>query len=162
NTVRMIRARHQLERRQRRLFLFLWVGLLGCVFLMSPASAPIWRSLPLLHRIQFPWRFMVVVTVCAAGLAGAVLPTRRALPLVVCAVVASAPAVRPYQPLRPIRYPHPARAEDIAQSFFTPDRDFHEWLPKGATPWPREGFPESPTCTPSCRIVSFERTQGRL
>jgi len=41
------------------------------LFLALPASKPIWDGLPLLQRVQFPWRLMGPATLCAAVLAGA-------------------------------------------------------------------------------------------
>ena len=37
-------------------------------FLMTGASAPIWASLPMLYKVQFPWRFMALITTLSAAL----------------------------------------------------------------------------------------------
>jgi hypothetical protein len=46
-----------------------WIAAAGLsVLMMTPASAPVWRWLTSLQRIQFPWRFNAVLCVAAAAL----------------------------------------------------------------------------------------------
>ncbi len=59
-------------------------GALVYLLLMLPASAPLWEHLPLLHKVQFPWRLNaqigLLASLCAAALAAhlaAALPRRR-------------------------------------------------------------------------------------
>ncbi|MGQ9500482.1 MAG: 6-pyruvoyl-tetrahydropterin synthase-related protein [Anaerolineae bacterium] len=47
------------------------------IFLMTPASAIVWREVPLLSTVQFPWRLGVLTTHGFALLGGAIM-TRRA------------------------------------------------------------------------------------
>ena len=60
----------------RRVYLLL--GSLIAVFMITPLSRPLWDHLPLLPFTQFPWRFLSVASFFLALLAGAlVLPFRR-------------------------------------------------------------------------------------
>jgi hypothetical protein len=52
--------------------------LVVCLFLTLPISRPLWDALPLLQRVQFPWRLVGPATLCAAILAGASLPRVQA------------------------------------------------------------------------------------
>ncbi len=40
------------------------------VFFLTSASIPIWKALPLVNYVQFPWRLLTFATLAAAGLAG--------------------------------------------------------------------------------------------
>ena len=52
-------------RRPERIF---WSGIVVfSLMMMHPLSAPLWRAIPLLQRVQFPWRFHILV--CLATLA---------------------------------------------------------------------------------------------
>jgi hypothetical protein len=47
-----------------------WVSAAGAsLFMMLPISTPVWRLLPILAKLQFPWRFLTVLTVAIAALA---------------------------------------------------------------------------------------------
>lgn len=77
----------------------------ACVFLMLPASTPVWRAVPLLAFAEFPWRWLGPVALPLAFLAGAgaeALPRRlRAAYLLAGAlalVVAAFPHLYPRQP----------------------------------------------------------------
>ncbi|MCZ7543744.1 MAG: 6-pyruvoyl-tetrahydropterin synthase-related protein [Anaerolineae bacterium] len=48
----------------------LLLGLALAAFLITPASRALWDSLPLLAVVQFPWRFLSVAALFAAGLGG--------------------------------------------------------------------------------------------
>ena len=53
-----------------------WAPLLlavGSLFMMTVWSDPVWRLLPLLQKVQFPWRFLLVQTIALAALAGLAL-----------------------------------------------------------------------------------------
>lgn len=47
---------------------FWLAGVVVCIFMMCPLSKPIYELLPVLQKIQFPWRFNVVACVQAAAL----------------------------------------------------------------------------------------------
>ena len=49
--------------------LFLVVFVITC-FLMLPISTLVWRYLPMMNRIQFPWRFLALTSFAGAFLAG--------------------------------------------------------------------------------------------
>jgi len=57
-------------------FASFWLAIaVAATFMMSPSSVAIWRALPMLQQVQFPWRINVVL-VCAAA---AVVATACAL-----------------------------------------------------------------------------------
>lgn len=48
---------------QARRFAHLWIGItLFALFLTLGPSSVVWENLPLLHKVQFPWRILSVVT----------------------------------------------------------------------------------------------------
>jgi len=51
----------------------------AAIFLMTPASLLVWRGVPLLTTVQFPWRMGVLTTMGLALLGGAIM-ARRATP----------------------------------------------------------------------------------
>lgn len=61
----------------RRVLRFFQVATLLAAFLMTPASAWVWYSLPVLQAVQFPWRLGVITTTCLAISAGATLGLTR-------------------------------------------------------------------------------------
>ena len=66
-----------LTKKNRRLFL-LFLGLcLGGLFLSLSWSAPLWRAIPLLSTIQFPWRFLGLSAPILALLSGGVVLVGR-------------------------------------------------------------------------------------
>lgn len=50
--------------------LFAVSALAALIFLLTPASAPIWHHVPLLSFVQFPWRLLGLTTTLAALLCG--------------------------------------------------------------------------------------------
>jgi hypothetical protein len=68
---------------------FFAVVLVTCLFLTLPISQPLWDALPLLQRVQFPWRLVGPATLCAAVLAGASLASDRSASHPIAAGVAS-------------------------------------------------------------------------
>lgn len=68
------------ERRHERLY---WLGaLFFCLFMMFPVSKPLWDLLPVLQKIQFPWRFgtllcLATITLMAQSLSGAPRPQQQ-------------------------------------------------------------------------------------
>jgi hypothetical protein len=61
----------------RRRALYLWQAVTAlAVFMMTPASEVLWRWVPLLSAVQFPWRWGMVTSVGLALLAGTVLASR--------------------------------------------------------------------------------------
>jgi hypothetical protein len=63
-------------RRSRAAWVFA-LAAVGCVLAATAAAGPLWDSLPLLSKLQFPWRVTAVVTFLAAMLV-ARLPAGRA------------------------------------------------------------------------------------
>jgi hypothetical protein len=103
-------------------------------FLINPWSEFLWQHVPLLKLQQFPWRFLVFVTIGASIVVG-VLGSQTidekwrfigAL-LLFLAVVSRVLSVKP----EPTPFSHPKSARDIASNYFAPDVG-NEWLPKNA------------------------------
>lgn len=54
----------------RFIAVFLVLLSIGTLFMMTPASAPVWDALPLVEMVQFPWRLLAVEAFTLALLAG--------------------------------------------------------------------------------------------
>jgi hypothetical protein len=137
----------------------------GAVFLMTSASALLWEWLPLLQRLQFPWRLQTIAPVFAAALAGATIawPSERARAALsgVVLVVALFLSVSYTDYRLDARFRNPADVEEVEREYFTPDiRD--EWMPRGASTEARRRLGALPTAGPGARIEAFERSQGLL
>ena len=122
-------------------------------FLMTPASAAVWRLLPLAELVQFPWRLLALTTLTLATVCGAVpgaLAAEEAKPserpreegpaLLALALAATVLASLPY--LEPQQTPRDPRAEEPVavidfETFHPPDR-------VGMTIWVREQPQDSP------------------
>ncbi len=119
---------------QRLLVVVAGIGLFLAFFLINPWSEPFWKHVPLLKLQQFPWRFLVFVTIGASIIVG-FLGNRAVddkwqfvgLVLLLVAVVSRIFAVKP----EPTPFTHLTSARDIATTYFAPDVG-NEWLPKGA------------------------------
>lgn len=109
--------------------------LVGSLFLLTPQSVWLWDNLPLLERLQFPWRLLSIATVSLSALAAACLSlfsqplSRWAAWLVLTMILIFSIASRPDYPTVPSR--EPRTAEAIADQFFAPDLA-DEWLPVSA------------------------------
>lgn len=118
------------------------VGLLAMLgfglFLMTPASLWLWDHLPLLNRIQFPWRILTLVSVTLAGLTGtglayfASVPVRRFASAIMLVALALPLLTSRSPKLFPDKYPKTASV--IVDRYFAPDIA-NEWLPRGAMPF---------------------------
>lgn len=63
--------------RFRRPAWFYFAMLLGAFWLTTQLSSVVWTALPFLKGLQFPWRFLTVMTVAAAALAALAFPALR-------------------------------------------------------------------------------------
>jgi len=59
--------------RRREAFFWTSVGAVG-IFMVTPASQAVWTAVPLLHYAQFPWRWLTLVGLATAMLAGPLAP----------------------------------------------------------------------------------------
>ena len=57
--------------RQRGQLAFFAIGSGVVVFLMTPASQPVWEAIPMLPYFQFPWRLLGAAAALLAVLGGA-------------------------------------------------------------------------------------------
>jgi hypothetical protein len=157
-TVLLLVRRRVVTREQWCFVASMWVLIAVCMFMMSAASAPVWAVAPLIGRIQFPWRFMLVLTVATAALAGSMIAWQRTtLILGAAALFAATALLRPSIATRSI----PATAGDIAKKYFAPDA-MDEWLPADAVVLKDDDVPRRPRCKPWCTVKSFVREPGHL
>ncbi len=146
---------------QWRLVAALWLLVAVCVFMMSPASEAVWTALPLLERVQFPWRLLLLLTVAAAALSGCTPLLARSL---MCIGIAWLAYVwLPVHPQQTTSYALPATPADVVKTFVCPD-GMNEWLPRNAVPVDpiRDPSLAEPRCEPNCRVAGFTRLPGRL
>ncbi|NLF00843.1 MAG: hypothetical protein GX601_07680, partial [Anaerolineales bacterium] len=139
--VRGLRSRHT-GTHHRGWWVFVLVGLAVSTAMITPLSEPLWRHLPLLPMIQFPWRFLSVQAFFVAAATAALLPARGrwcwvGLPVAALLVVAV------LVPLAPDRLPISSADvtverlglyELFTQNIGTTIR--YEWLPLAAVPRP--------------------------
>jgi hypothetical protein len=144
-----------------RLVAALWLVAAVGVFMSGAASTPVWNVLPLLYRIQFPWRFLVVIVVATAGLAGCV--PMLSTPLAVVGVAMLAWSWAWAAPMRTTDFPLPETGAEIVRLSCRPDIA-DEWMPRGAKAFygKRRPPPTEATCAPDCRVDSLERAPGAL
>jgi len=165
NAAVLVARRREATAPQRRLMVFALGASAVLVFLMTPASAPIWAWLPPLQRLQFPWRMLSVVAVLVAAAAGAMLPWRpqrvRAalVALLAAALWGLSWQYTAYELDADARVPD--GVEQLATQDFAPDlRD--EWLPRGAAANVPTADRRGPISGPGCRVGDFQRGQGFL
>jgi hypothetical protein len=158
STTLLVALRRRVSRAERRLVVAAWVIVAVSVFMIGPASDWVWATLPLVGRIQFPWRFLLVLTVATSALAGSMVAWQRvAMVAGIAALVGTTTTditnVRAQQ--------LPATTRDIASVYFIPDV-MDEWLPTGAVHLDKNAVPREPRCEPSCTVEGFARDPGRL
>lgn len=135
------------------------------LFLMTRQSVWLWDHLPLLGRIQFPWRLLSLVSVSMAGLAGVTVsafPGAKIRPLVVLGLCGFLlwPAVYRTNP-KPTWYQEPRSANEIAEHFFAPDLA-DEWLPRDARSFQISSEQRQPKSHPPATISDYRSQQGAL
>jgi len=152
--------RSRLPASPRRLVGALVVLTLGTTWLMHASSRVVWEAFPLLPFLQFPWRFLVVLTVALAALGGCLALGGRVVLMAGLALhgwtlwhVVPTPLLRDYL--------HPATARELATEFVAPDVA-DEWLPRGAARLRPPNVPTWPTCSGRCRVDGYERATGVL
>jgi hypothetical protein len=156
----------ELDSPQKRLALIATGMAAYSLFLMSSASAWLWETLPLLYRLQFPWRLMSMTSVAVAILVGCLGPwTNRSMVSAVAAWGALSICVFSMmdeeRDLRPIPFDEPPTAADIARRNFAPDiKD--EWLPKGAKTERKRLVERRVTAGPGSGASGYHQRQGIL
>jgi hypothetical protein len=135
----------------------------GAWLLMTPLSTPIWQWIPLLQKVQFPWRSMIVVDFAAATAiaiaAGWVLRARfaarmggllvLALPILLCFVLDSSS----YQLFWRLR--HDPKSQALLQTWIETGEDADEYIPSGIAT-PRTELLKSLADKPRAAIQPFE------
>lgn len=140
--------------------------LLGAnLFLMTPQSAWLWNTLPLLRRIQFPWRLLSFVSLAMAGLAGMSLQeinqrTWRGVSFTLLACLLLWPALS-HSPPKLTRNVEPRSASEIAEQFFAPDLA-DEWLPRDAKNLRINPRTRRVISSPSAEVRDFQIQQTGL
>ncbi|MGE0608671.1 MAG: 6-pyruvoyl-tetrahydropterin synthase-related protein [Pirellulales bacterium] len=152
--------------RQRSTMLLLAATAILSLFFITAESAWLWKGLPLLDHLQFPWRFLTMATVALAALAGMVLPWKwlqgrwGVMSLTAIALGCLAPRAAPLDPLDPPRK-IAETVDDLLENTFVPDAQF-EWLPKTAQPLVPESVELANLNPPGCQLVGFLVEQGRI
>ena len=144
-----------IRRRQHRLWLAMVIGLLTSAVMLTPLSALIWRTLPLLALAQFPWRYLSVQAIFVAVLIGSLAdyvefrPHRSlpvAFPMLIVVTLGAGLAISTLWGL-------PNERLNVSSRDVNPHTvQLYEWqtgnigttiraeyLPKTALPWPRIG-----------------------
>ncbi len=135
------------------------------LFLMIPQSAFLWAVLPLMGRIQFPWRLLTLVSLAMAGVAGigwGAFSERRWnwLGLVVlCGLLLGSTAARSNPKLT--KQNEPRNASEIVDRFFAPDLA-DEWLPKGAENIQFDPKTLQPRTNHEARLRNYQMQTGVL
>ena len=159
SSVLLLVERRTVRAAQWRLVVTLWLTAGVSAFMMGPASRPVWEALPLLQRIQFPWRVMLVITVALATLSACTPAYARTLALAGIAVASWTPLTK--MPMR-LQYAVVETRADLLRIFVRPDAA-DEWLPWGARPYRADDVPREARCdVPECRAEKIEREPGHL
>ncbi len=144
----------------RRLVVSALVLVAGTAWLTNPSARPVWEAIPLLAFLQFPWRFLVVLTVALAAVAGCI---PRGAPIVMLlGIVLHAATIGSFEPFaRAQHLLHPASARGLTAEFVAPDVA-DEWLPRGAAALRPPHVPTAATCSEGCTVDDVSRDAGRL
>jgi hypothetical protein len=66
----------------RRLERFLWSSVaLFSLAMMHPLSSPVWRAIPLLQKVQFPWRFHIILTLAITAMIAHAIEAMPSVPM---------------------------------------------------------------------------------
>ena len=165
NLVTLIVRRRGLDRSQAIVVGMAAAALATLVFLMMEPSTIVWAPLPMLQRLQFPWRLLALLTVFAACLAGAMLPwpserlRAAALALLLGIALVGSERYTSYtanSSARALRDVAAVEAIDFAPDVAT------EWMPFGAERRAVELAESLPSAGPGGGVDAFERHPGRL
>lgn len=120
-----------------------WLAAAGASALLTTwSSAWIWKVVPLLPALQYPWRLLSVValgsSLCAGALAGAAA-ARGAGSQTAAAVVLIGAALVAYMPFSSIRPPIYRDEDFVPEALARVMATERMWLPKGARPDRGEG-----------------------
>jgi hypothetical protein len=146
----------------RRLLVFAAVLAIVCLFLMNSRSQWLWEHLPLLSRLQFPWRLFTLLTIALACLSSAVFlferaATRRLLAGVFIPLLFLQMLFNSQITAQPVNLP--TTAAEIANVYVAPDIQ-NEWLPRGAVDFgPGQWQPQA---SEGVEVRAFQRRQGQL
>ena len=153
------------EVEQRRVAGLCALVLMVSLFFMTPQSVWFWSHLPLLNRVQFPWRLLALVSLAMAGLAGVTVSgfrvhwQRRVVVAFLCGLLAWPSATRTSPKMT--RHLEPRSASEIADHFFAPDLA-DEWLPRDARSYQISPSKRQPASNPQATINDYRIQQGVL
>ncbi len=127
-------ARGRAMRRQGLFFLFLF---LAGVFMSLEVSVFVWERLPLVHFAQFPWRFLMIITLAVSVLAGGAVRIFRGVARSWASVIAAGLVVVFSLPFsKPYGYESVESVNKNQFLFRSTPRDNMEYLPVAAKPIP--------------------------
>jgi hypothetical protein len=149
-----------------------WLAVaLGAAVMTTPLSAPVWRSVPLLQAVQFPWRFLTVVTIASAAAVACGLEvvarleprSRRAFRAALACVAAGWVPYTVYAARSgfPELAPNPERQRVVALRLHQ-DRDAPEYEPRWSPGLPRMDHADSlaDVLTPAGRVPRLRVARG--
>jgi hypothetical protein len=127
------------KQRNKAVLLVFFVGMIVSVFFMLPVSTWVWDTVTIIQKLQFPWRFMGLLTVCVIGCITIALPKlpRWLLLLFFLGIVMQA-----YGQMKPNEYVH---YEDTFYRNNPGTTYFHEeatpvWTSGSASSYPKENI----------------------
>lgn len=132
-------------------------------FMATPLSRPVWMALPPLQRVEFPWRWLAVTSMCAPIIVAWSIPywvekartSKRPLAILAAGCVSVACAVTMFQIIRGATYlsrpVFDSMAQDVARS-----NSIDYWLPLWAGERPKEMVGEVEVEGRSSSVSSWE------
>lgn len=158
--------RANLSPRQKSFLKLIVCFLIASVFLMSKFSSPIWAALPLLRKLQFPWRIFTLCTVLLAAMAG-LIPSfirddRAKLGAMLASAVLLIASGSSYLVSHgTLKVELPATPKDLVNLPYNPDL-MAEWHPRDAVIFDLKNLPTHPVSTKGCVVTNFERSRNAL
>lgn len=91
-----VRKRNYVNR-EFKLVIFIVIGIIALVFMLFPVSAPIWKTLPLLSDINYPWTLLLPLGFLLSLLSGFLADRFKyvSIVIVILAVIAFLPHAKP-------------------------------------------------------------------
>ena len=126
------KADSSLRRQLTPIFVILILG----IFMATPLSIPVWEHFATLQRIQFPWRWLCLVSLAGAAISAAGVSSltsisdhyRRPVLLIVAGLSIAAGTFTAAQIIRPARY-IPQTEFSVLMSRIATNESFECWMP---------------------------------
>lgn len=137
--------------------------MLVSVFMTLPISLPVWRVVPMLKEVQFPWRWLAVTSMAGSVALSASIPywmekavsKSRPLALIAAGIVLITLTFTLSQPLRDAKYFTRTEFQTFLQTI-PGSAALAYWLPVWASDQPRKMESEVEAANRSCAIKSWQ------